>query len=149
MNVQNHRIIAQLTVTVPTPLVVMSVPVIVGIWMKDLDMCVLVCTCIPMNILKERSDYDHYVRLRGVDRNRRRYSVSLGVESMYATDLLNILILHDTCCIPIFLSIQSDIDECAMDTDSCHMNANCTNTVGSYTCMCWSGYSGDGTVCEG
>ena len=43
MSVPKNWIIAHLTVIVLTPLVAMSVPVIVGIWMKDLDMCVQVC----------------------------------------------------------------------------------------------------------
>ena len=42
-----------------------------------------------------------------------------------------------------------DIDECALDIHNCSENANCTNTPGSYyTCMCNSGYIGNGTYCE-
>ena len=34
-----------------------------------------------------------------------------------------------------------DFNECTLSTDnSCHTNAACTNTVGSYTCACNSGY---------
>ena len=29
------------------------------------------------------------------------------------------------------------------------MNAECTNTDGSYTCSCLAGYSGDGMTCSG
>ena len=29
------------------------------------------------------------------------------------------------------------------------MNANCTNTNGSFVCVCNSGWSGDGVVCNG
>ena len=36
-----------------------------------------------------------------------------------------------------------------MDSFPCGNNANCTNTEGSYYCNCSSGYSGNGTVCEG
>ena len=39
-----------------------------------------------------------------------------------------------------------DIDECI---NGCDVNAVCTNTHGSYTCTCQSGYSGDGVICEG
>ena len=40
-----------------------------------------------------------------------------------------------------------DIDECL--SDSCDSNATCINTVGSFTCTCDSGYSGDGFQCTG
>ena len=43
----------------------------------------------------------------------------------------------------------TDIDECAAGIDGCDENANCTNTDGSYTCSCLSGYSGDGVTCVG
>lgn len=41
-----------------------------------------------------------------------------------------------------------DVDECE-DPDVCSMNANCTNTIGSYFCTCEEGYTGNGTECEG
>ena len=44
--------------------------------------------------------------------------------------------------------VGTDIDECTEELDLCDSNANCTNTVGSYTCMCNPGYSGDGIVCS-
>ena len=52
-------------------------------------------------------------------------------------------------CLQFIIShyLLSDIDECAMNTDKCHMNANCTNTEGSHTCNCISGYTGDGSYC--
>ena len=37
-----------------------------------------------------------------------------------------------------------DVDECADETDDCHANADCTDNIGSFSCMCSSGYSGDG-----
>ena len=40
-----------------------------------------------------------------------------------------------------------DVNECS--TNPCHSNATCTNTGGSYTCACNSGYSGYGTTCAG
>ena len=42
-----------------------------------------------------------------------------------------------------------DCDECALKTDNCDANGACTNTVGSFTCACNTGYSGDGTDCTG
>lgn len=40
-----------------------------------------------------------------------------------------------------------DNDECA--SSPCDVNARCTNTPGSFTCKCNSGYSGDGFNCVG
>lgn len=47
------------------------------------------------------------------------------------------------------ISIVSDIDECAMNYDSCEQN--CHNTNGSYYCSCITGYrlSIDEFNCDG
>lgn len=45
--------------------------------------------------------------------------------------------------------IFPDIDECSLSTFDCIPEARCENTVGSYMCVCLSGYTGDGVVCEG
>ena len=43
-----------------------------------------------------------------------------------------------------------DADECeSPEANSCHQNALCTNTEGSYVCRCLRGYSGDGRNCTG
>ena len=44
--------------------------------------------------------------------------------------------------------IISDIDECSASND-CASQATCTNTVGTYTCACNTGYAGDGKTCSG
>ena len=41
-----------------------------------------------------------------------------------------------------------DINEC-LQNSSCHLNATCNNTDGSYVCICDSGYNGDGFTCNG
>ena len=42
-----------------------------------------------------------------------------------------------------------DIDECLESLDNCDVNyGNCNNTIGSFTCTCVSGFSGDGTNCS-
>ena len=38
-----------------------------------------------------------------------------------------------------------DDDECT-DPLSCHADAICANTPGSFTCTCNTGYTGDGTT---
>ena len=49
----------------------------------------------------------------------------------------------------IYLKLILDIDECAdASSNKCDDNANCTNTTGSFTCVCREGFSGDGVNCE-
>jgi len=43
----------------------------------------------------------------------------------------------------------TDVDECAIDNGGCHAQAICTDTVGSRTCTCRPGYTGDGFSCTG
>ena len=47
---------------------------------------------------------------------------------------------------PYFLS---DVDECSRGLDNCGNNSQCNNTVGSFSCRCNHGYSGDGVTCNG
>lgn len=41
-----------------------------------------------------------------------------------------------------------DINECQERIANCHEHAICLNEIGSFSCHCNSGYSGDGTHCE-
>ena len=45
--------------------------------------------------------------------------------------------------------IVTDLDECKTSTHTCDDNADCKNTVSSYTCTCKAGYTGDGQKCKG
>ena len=42
-----------------------------------------------------------------------------------------------------------DYDECSHNMHRCDQNADCIDTVGSHTCHCRSGYTGNGHVCTG
>ena len=42
-----------------------------------------------------------------------------------------------------------DIDECSIGNGGCHGDADCHNTVGSFNCICKTGYDGDGLNCIG
>ena len=44
---------------------------------------------------------------------------------------------------------HADIDECSTNSQSCDVNAVCSNTVGSYACACKGGFTGDGKTCSG
>ena len=49
----------------------------------------------------------------------------------------------------IIKCLFSDINECTTNSHSCDVNAVCQNTVGSHTCSCKAGYTGDGKTCDG
>ena len=42
-----------------------------------------------------------------------------------------------------------DIDECFEGRDTCHSNATCMDTDGSFECTCDNGFTGDGYNCSG
>lgn len=42
-----------------------------------------------------------------------------------------------------------DINECEDGTHDCDVNADCTNTRGSFSCTCKIGYEADGDDCRG
>ncbi|XP_067048010.1 uncharacterized protein [Acropora muricata] len=44
-------------------------------------------------------------------------------------------------------SIRPDIDECTVSPPFCHVNAQCSNNIGSYNCTCNTGYIGNGKTC--
>ena len=53
-----------------------------------------------------------------------------------------------TCTIDPIPDGCTDIDECALNTDNCDVNATCTNLdPGTFTCMCNVGFTGNGVVC--
>eukprot|EP00295_Goniomonas_pacifica_P017340 CAMPEP_0175859224 /NCGR_PEP_ID=MMETSP0107_2-20121207/30132_1 /TAXON_ID=195067 ORGANISM="Goniomonas pacifica, Strain CCMP1869" /NCGR_SAMPLE_ID=MMETSP0107_2 /ASSEMBLY_ACC=CAM_ASM_000203 /LENGTH=1043 /DNA_ID=CAMNT_0017175811 /DNA_START=16 /DNA_END=3147 /DNA_ORIENTATION=+ len=41
----------------------------------------------------------------------------------------------------------SEVNECATSNGGCDSNAGCVNNVGSYSCSCDTGYTGDGMSC--
>ena len=65
--------------------------------------------------------------------------IRLGAKYLYH----KIIILNNSMNFDV-----SETDECASDNE-CHVNAQCTNTDGSYTCGCLDGYAGDGKNCTG
>eukprot|EP00117_Sycon_ciliatum_P026682 scpid79753/ scgid3897/ Sushi, von Willebrand factor type A, EGF and pentraxin domain-containing protein 1 len=40
-----------------------------------------------------------------------------------------------------------DVQECVMSLDNCNSHASCTNTIGSFTCACHPGFTGNGVNC--
>ena len=54
--------------------------------------------------------------------------------------------IHDVSLISIFFS---DIDECSLGSDNCDVNAQCINEMGTFSCECNAGFTGDGVTCIG
>ena len=48
-----------------------------------------------------------------------------------------------------YLVFLKDTDECITRTHNCDAEANCRNTIGSYTCTCYTGFTGNGFTCNG
>ena len=48
---------------------------------------------------------------------------------------------------PIYVS--TDRDECTEKNDTCAANETCVNTIGSYSCNCAPGYTGEAGNCQG
>ena len=44
---------------------------------------------------------------------------------------------------------NTDVDECNVGINTCHVNATCNNTEGSYICSCSEGFTGNGITCQG
>ena len=44
---------------------------------------------------------------------------------------------------------STDVNECQDQTHNCHEDAQCSNNIGSFSCTCLQGYSGDGVNCSG
>ena len=65
--------------------------------------------------------------------------------------IVNQLFFCDLSPLLLFISFYCtiDIDECIEETDNCDGNGICTNTDGSFTCLCEPGFSGDGVQCDG
>jgi len=59
------------------------------------------------------------------------------------------------CCAEIIfydfvIIFFQDVDECDEGRDNCHDRAVCSNNIGSFSCSCAPGFSGDGIfACKG
>ena len=71
-------------------------------------------------------------------------SVMPVVWSRDARTRVSVICLHAR-----LLHDHADINECLTSGHTCHSNATCNNTAGSYTCACKNGFLGDGRTCRG
>ena len=53
------------------------------------------------------------------------------------------------CLLTLYIFFCVDIPECERELDDCDANANCINIYGSYSCICNTGFTGDGFTCAG
>lgn len=60
-------------------------------------------------------------------------------------DLMDVAILWESFTGPLG---PCQVDECALGTHNCDVNAICTDTPGGFVCTCDEGFEGDGTVCQ-
>ena len=66
-----------------------------------------------------------------------------------------VMVSSRTCCVFVCVlhilppSTHTDINECELGIDNCSPNERCTNTIGSFECMCLPGFTGDGITCGG
>ena len=67
---------------------------------------------------------------------------------IFCSGLLPICALNQNC----YMNYFPDIDECREgEHNNCSVNSTCANTVGSYMCTCFNGYTdgGMGYICTG
>ena len=50
---------------------------------------------------------------------------------------------------PSHTVMSLDVNECVSGGHNCHIHATCSNTIGSFDCMCNTGYRGNGLTCNG
>ena len=60
-----------------------------------------------------------------------------------------VLLISISSILSLFTIYLLDIDEFNSDFLLCDVNANCSNSYGSYKCECKEGYNGTGHVCTG
>lgn len=60
-------------------------------------------------------------------------------------DLMDVALLWDSFTGPLGPCM---VDECALGTHNCDVNATCTDTPDGFICTCNEGFEGDGTVCQ-
>ena len=77
------------------------------------------------------------------------------LEMVLIVQVRSFVVRHTAAFLSILLSliilglVHADINECHTGSHTCHANASCNNTVGSYDCFCNKGFSGEGVNCSG
>ena len=77
-------------------------------------------------------------------------SASVMMDTLGMVSSTALVSLSEWYCLTSLLHVilfVSDINECDLGSDDCDENADCTDTIGSFMCVCNHGYSGTGTEC--
>ena len=73
-------------------------------------------------------------------------SVGPRITEIFPISVVN-LAWFDTSTYRLSYVFFLDRNECILG-HKCHSNATCSNTIGSYDCLCKASYRGDGKYCE-
>ena len=68
-----------------------------------------------------------------------------SLEMVPSVKVSSIIIDITRMLITVFIA---DVNECDEGIHNCHENANCSDVVGGFNCICNTGFNGDGTICE-
>ena len=63
-------------------------------------------------------------------------------------DTNGILFQHSIEGTATFPGSTCNVNECELETDNCHTNADCVDTDTGFICICRLGYEGDGVTCN-
>ena len=80
-----------------------------------------------------------------IDGNRRLSRLVINSDLTH----IGIVILSFLTFLFVYSLFTPDIDECAVESSECDVNAECVNVPGSFNCTCKAGFTGNGTMCKG
>jgi hypothetical protein len=92
----------------------------------------LSCVLVTVDIL----EMEHYAK---VNKCCDYQTEAKSMSAKKLDQILKILMKHE------YFSIFQDINECSLSIDNCQ----CINTIGSFSCRCNHGYTGNGVICYG
>ena len=68
---------------------------------------------------------------------------------VYSFVLERVSLHGETDTTMLVLLTVTDMNECDERTRNCHERATCSDVIGGFNCTCKSGFTGNGTFCEG
>ena len=69
------------------------------------------------------------------------------LEMVSSTVLVSLQRMSLSLLLLCIINFATDINECELDIDDCDENAECTDTIGCFSCNCIFGYMGSGKEC--